>query len=248
LIPPLAIVGLLYQGIAGLQISLTQLETLLVVGGSLAIGVAAGLLAAIGGEWTRILVLSFTTVLFLDMAVHPSRLFDALTPSRRLAPARDAQRVADLHRIQEALEAYIRARGPLPTPDKYGEATGPETFWPGWWDLSAADGDGDGHYFLDFLIDLSLLDVPVDPLNVAPDPRDPRTGSQYVYFVVPPGYNYEGGACPVWKNRWVYMLAVSQFETETPRPFDSNCQCLWRDKPDFFESHFDYMLCGTFQR
>ena len=250
LVPILAVAALLYQGLVGLRITLTQPDSLIVLGAGLAIGVVAGLLAAVGGDWTRVLVLGATTVLLVDMTVHPSRLFDAMTPLHRLAPQRDADRVVELQRIRDALEAYIRDVGPLPSPAAYGEGTGPETFWAGWWDVSSTDGDGDGRYFLDFLEEHGGSGVPLDPLNVAPDPTDPRSGTQYVYFVVPPGYGYQGGVCPAWKDRSVYLLAISAFETAQPSIPEtgraSSCDCLWRDKPGFFAEYFDYMLCGTF--
>ena len=253
LIPILAVVALLYQGLADLQIALMHSETQLIVGAGLAVAVTAGLLAALGGEWTRVVVLSATTVLILDITLFPSRLFETLAPSRRLAPARDARRVADLHQIRDALEAYIKNVGPLPTPRDYGESTGPQHFWSDWWDVSSVDGDGNGLYFLDFLFDRAgVPPVPLDPLNVAPDAVDPKSGSQYVYFVVPQGYTYEGGVCPAWQDQWVYMLAITRLEADpAERPEQtraSACDCLWRDKPNFFQEHFDYLLCGTFKR
>lgn len=250
LVPTLTVVGLLYQGLAGLGIALLQRDVIVVAGACLAVGCVAGLIAAFGSESIRVVILSATTVLLLDMTVYPSRLFEALTPLHRLAPERDERRVADLHRIQDALEHYIQDVGPLPPPSEYGEGTGPQTFWADWWDLSSMDLDGDGRYFLDFLEDGGGLEVPLDPRNIAPQPDDPRSGHQYAYLLVPPGYEYQGGACGAWRNQWVYMLAIANFETAGPRTTElkarSGCECLWGESPDFFAKHFDYVLCGSF--
>jgi hypothetical protein len=47
----------------------------------------------------------------------------------------------------------------------------------------------------------------------------------------------------------MYMLAVTDLETEPSRPSrrfsGSGCSCLWQRRPGFFEQHFDYLLCGT---
>ena len=249
LVPVLTMTALVYRGLAAVEVSVGEPATLLVVFVVLAFGFVLGLAAAWGGDRVRILVFSLTTVLLIDMTVHPARLFDRL--ELRLARHRDAQRVADLKRIKDALDDYARRVGPLPEPTGYGEGTGPETFWPGWWDVSSTDGDNDGRPFLDFLEEHGTR-VPLDPMNTTPIPADPRLGRQYVYFVAPSGYPYQGGACAAWSNKWVYVLAITDLETETVRPPEhaagSGCRCLWRDAPDFFQQHFDYVLCGTFDR
>ena len=248
-VPVLAAVALLYQGLAVVDISVAEPATLMVIGGALAIAAVLGLAAAFGGERTRVVVFAAMTVLLLDTTVHPSRLFDAMYPAERLAARRDARRVADLHRIKDALDAYIREAGPLPAPRAYGEGTGPATFWAGWWDLSAADGNSDGHPFLDFL-EARGVRVPVDPLNTTPDPADPRLGNQYVYFIAPVGYLYQGGTCEAWAGKSAYLVGMTRFETEGAKRSEASataCRCLWRDAPDFFQQYFDYMLCGTFE-
>lgn len=249
LVPVLAAVALLYQGLAVVDISVGEVATVLVIGGVLAIASVLGLAAALGGERTRVVVFAITTVLLLDITVHPSRLFDAIFPAERLAARRDARRVTDLRGLKEALDAYIRENGHVPEPRMYGESTGPQTFWAGWWDVSAVDGNGDGHRFLDFL-EARGVRVPVDPMNTAPDPTDPRSGSQYVYFVAPVGYMYQGGTCEAWTGKSAYLLGITRFETDAAKRHAVNassaCRCLWRDAPDFFQQYFDYLLCGTF--
>ena len=250
LVPVLAAVALLYQGLAVVDISVGEAATLLVIGGTLTIAALFGVAAAFAGDRTRVVVFAVTTMLLLDVTVHPSRLFDAIFPAHKVAATRDERRVADLHRLKDALDTYIRETGPLPEPGLYGEGTGPQNFWAGFWDLSAADGDGDGHPFLDFLA-ATGVHVPLDPLNTTSDPTDPRLGSQYVYFVVPAGYPYQGGTCEAWSGKSAYLLGITRFETDRARRRDANvsaaCRCLWRDAPDFFQPYFDYVLCGTFQ-
>ncbi len=166
----------------------------------------------------------------------------------------DEARIADLRRIQSALDQYVKQVGPLPTPAEYGEGAGTSGFWEGWWDLSSDDGDKDGVPFLDFLVEGGILPaVPVHPVNKAAAPGEPRGGQQYVYFLVPPGYDYAGGTCDTAApNRWHYMVALTGLENKSAARTaaagapGSGCQCLWRDAPNFFQQHFDYVLCGSF--
>jgi hypothetical protein len=251
LVPVLAAVVLLYQVLADLQVAVTHDATLLVIGIVIAPAVLAGLLAALGPAIVRVGVLALTAVLFLDATMRLSGVFERLTPGVRVFVARDEQRIAHLHQIQKALQRYVSQVGPLPTPIEYGEATGIQEFWLNWWDASAHNGDGDAHPFLDFLVDEGILAaVPVDPLNEPSRDGDPRGGKQYVYFVVPPDYDYSGGMCDAHPNRWMYLLAITDLEYETDRPptrfGGSGCECLWRDLPNFFQQHFDYVLCGSF--
>lgn len=250
LAPVIGAAVLLYQALTELRIVLTQPETIAVVLGVLLLAAGLGAVAAFAPR-LRLYVLSALTVAFVDVALQPARMFDALTPGLRTPARRDQRRLADLHRLDRALRDYLRDVGPLPTPKQYGEGTGPRGFWEGWWDLSAVDGDRDGTYFLDFLADSGVLpEVPLDPRNETDDPRDPRSGSQYIYFVSPQGYRYQGGPCDRWQGRAVYMLAITRLETDAgePVPETSNCACLWRDSPDFFRQHFAYALCGSFVR
>jgi hypothetical protein len=253
LVPPISILILLYQALASLQIALTHVEAVIAIGMSLGAGMLAGVLAVFGGRPIRVLVLGLAAVVLIDVTFHTPLLFDRLAPDHRTPQRRDARRVADLHQLQDALEEYIQNVGPLPSPRDYGEGTGPASFWEGWWDLSSADQDGDGLPFLDFLVEHGgNPTVPVDPVNEAADSGDPRLGSQYVFFVVPAGYGYQGGACASTAGRWTYLLAITDLETETRRPPEtfagSGCACLWRDAPNFFQQHFDYVLCGIFTR
>ncbi|HKR63685.1 MAG TPA: hypothetical protein VJZ00_08135, partial [Thermoanaerobaculia bacterium] len=173
-----------------------------------------------------------------------------------LAPliAKDQRRVADITHIREALERYIDKVGPLPAPRDYGEAESSNPgFWSHYWDVSTEDGDKDGKPFLDFLVDNHLLiSVPVDPDNQPSPDGTPTGGKQYVYFVVPSEEPYEGGTCTTSDKRWVYMLAITDLESEDTRPPKnipgSGCDCLWKNSPNFFQHTFDYVVCGTFKR
>lgn len=250
-VPVFAAMALLYQVLADLQVALTHHATLQVIGVTLGLAVAAGLVAAMGPPVLRVSVLAATAVIFLDVTFRLSGVFDRLTPGIRVLVARDELRITHLHQIKAALERYASEVGPLPRPDQYGEATGLPTFWLDWWDASAHDGDGDGRFFLDFLVEDGILgDVPLDPVNERSSDGDPRGGTQYVYFVVPPDYDYEGGTCDPQPARSTYLLGITDLEYDTERPpvrfTGSGCACLWRDRPDFFQQHFDYVLCGTF--
>lgn len=250
LVPVLVAVVLLYQVLASLQIALTHRATLLVIGFTIAIASAAGLLAAFGPAVVRVGVMVVSALLFLDVTFHLSGVFDHLRPAARARVSRDAQRVADIRRIKAALDQYVARVGPLPMPREYGEETGPAVFWQDWWDVSSADGNADGLPFLDFLVkDGVLQTVPADPVNKSPD-DDPRSGKQYVYLLVPPDYQFEGGTCDARPNRWHYLVGITDLEDDAARPpvtvTGSGCACLWRDQPDYFQKQFDYVLCGSF--
>lgn len=162
--------------------------------------------------------------------------------------ARDTRRVADIKQIQIALELYYSKYGTLPRPHNYGENNSSPGYWDGWWDLSSGDGDGDGIYFLDFLVDAGLISAsPMDPLNTPIDFNDfPfADGYRYVYFVAPKGYTYQGGSCVV-NTGSAYMLAINKFESAPAGSFNSDCSCIWQNIPNFFQSSFDYITCGTF--
>ena len=248
LVPVLTVIALLYRGLDAVDVNIADTATIVLIAAALLLAAALGLAAARGGTVVRILVFGITTGLIIDMTVHPARFFTAL--EERAAARRDARRIEDLHRIQEALDGYARTVGRLPEPVRYGEATGPPTFWQGWWDVSSADGDKDGNPFLDFLEEHGIP-VPLDPVNSSPDTSDPRVGRQYVYFVVPAANEYQGGTCSAWTGKGVYVLAITDLETEVARPpqraAGSGCPCVWRDAPDFFQQHFDYVLCGAFE-
>ena len=250
LVPVLTAVVLLYQVLSSLQIAVMHGATLAVIGITLAVAVAAGLLAAYGGSAIRVGVFVVCALVFLDVTFHLSGVFDHLRPEGRGRSSRDTKRLADIHRIQAGLEQYIARYGSLPMAREYGEATGPETYWQGWWDVSSEDKNQSGGAFLDFLVDGGIMpSVPVDPVNTATDDH-PMNGTHYVYFLVPPKYDFSGGACDAQENRWHYMIAITDLEDEPERPPSkakgSGCECLWRDKPNYFQHHFDYILCGKF--
>jgi hypothetical protein len=252
IVPPVTALLLLYHALAGLQITVMRRETLIVILSTFGGSIVVGLIAAFGGRRARVLVLSVVALLWLDMAVGLPTQFDALTPETRRVSARDRQRVADIHTLQSALERYIAQYGALPRPGNYGEGYGRGDFWEGWWDVSSNDGNGDGRFFLDFLLERGVLSaVPLDPDNTPSPDGHPARGRQYVYFVAPEGYEYGGGRCDQHSGYSTYVLAVTDLEREAGRPprgvSGSGCECLWRDNPDFFQPYFDYLVCGRFK-
>jgi hypothetical protein len=247
-----AAITILYNPLASLQITVRQPEALWIVAVTLGVAIALGLLAAFGGWPMRNLVLALTALIWIDIALPLPSLFERLSPAQRAVRQRDQQRLADIETIQRALEAHITAHGGLPRPEDYGEQMGPPNFWGGWWDVSSQDGDGDGIPFLDFLVERGVvLSVPIDPSNHPSEDGVPTGGSQYAYFVVPSGYDYEGGQCEEHRGYSTYLLGITDLELETTRPPQhaegSGCECLWKDKPNFFQDYFDYVLCGRFR-
>lgn len=243
-------VVLLYRVLADLQVTVLRPETLLIAAGWIGGACVLGALAAFGGSVVRALVLGLVVLVWVDVTFHLAGAFDAMTPASRTVAARDRARLTDIRTLQDALERHIAEVGPLPSPADYGEGTGPAEFWAGWWDISTHDGNGDARPFLEFLIDRGLMPtVPVDPLNEAPADGHPSRGQQYVYFVAPPGYGYEGGQCGD-PSAATYLLGITDLERERERPpsrvAGSGCDCLWRDKPDFFQPYFDFVVCGRF--
>ena len=252
LIPVLLAVVLLYQVLSDLRIAVLDDVTLLVIGVTLAIAAVAGLVAAFAPSVIRVAVLALCALVFLDVTFHLSGFFGRLRPQGRKQASRDERRIADLQKIKAALDRYVTEVGPLPSPADYGEATGLPTFWEGMWDVSSQDGDHDDAPFLDFLVEDGILPaVPVDPVNSGSTDGDPRGGKQYVFFVVPAGYEFAGGTCDKRPNRWHYMLAITDLEEEPSRPprtfTGSGCPCLWRDQPNYYQKHFDYVVCGSFE-
>jgi hypothetical protein len=251
LVPLLTALVLLYQVLSNLRIAVTYGPALLIIGVTLAVAAGAGALAALGPQIVRVGVLAACVLLFLDVTFHLPGIFRHLRPEGRRVATRDERRIDDLKRIKAALDRYVAEIGPLPLPNEYGEGTGPETFWGTWWDVSSQDGNHNGLPFLDFLVEGGILPaVPVDPENTGAADGDPRGGRQYVYFVVPPKYDYAGGACDSRPDRWHYLIGITDLEEETSRPptryRGSGCECLWKDQPNFFQQHFDYLLCGSF--
>lgn len=249
-IPLLTAIVLLYQVLSSLQIAVTHAAILSIICVTLAIAAAAGLIAALGPAVIRVGVLVVCALIFLDVTFRLSGVFQHLQPETRKRVKRDDQRIADIHQIKAALDEYVAKVGPLPTPEEYGEGTGPAGFWQNYWDFSSDDKNHDGKPFLDFLVDGGILPaVPVDPVNTSPG-DDPRVGKQYVYFLVPSTYKYAGGVCDDAPDRWHYLVAISDLEDEASRPpvaaKGSGCDCFWRDEPNFFQKHFDYVLCGSF--
>jgi hypothetical protein len=249
LVPVLTAGVLLYKVLAHLQIALTHTATLAVVATVLAVAAILGSVAAFGSSVVRVLVLAASTILFLDVTFHLGGFFGNLKPDSRKRLSRDEKRIADLHKIKAALDQYIAQVGPLPMPADYGEPAGTPGFWQDWWDISSEDVDGDGILFLDFLVEAGILpSVPVDPANKASAKGDPRGGRHFVYFVVPAGYDYEGGLCDPKPNRWYYAIGISKLEDKVSAPMaGSGCPCIWRKSPNFLSTAFDYVLCGEFE-
>lgn len=245
LAPVLLAAALLYQVLANLQITVAHTEPLLLIGGALILAFAAGAMAAWGPPVARAVVFALCVVIWLDAGFD---LRGAFTSARGLA-ARDASRVHDIDAIHAALRRYIDRHGRLPRPAEYGEAAGHQSFWQGWWDVSSEDGDGDGRPFLDFLDDDGLFSgVPLDPTNVSDAESRAPGGSQFVFYVAPPGYIYEGGHCGG-DDAFAYLLALTAFEGRAAEPGSgSGCDCFWRDRPRFFDEYFAYSVCGTFPR
>ena len=244
---------MLYEGLVSLQVALTRHETLAVVGVTLAVAACAGALAAFGAAWLRVLVFAVVAAAMLDVSLHLPGAIVRATRSNTAAEsaiARDSRRVADLHRIKTALGRYAVGHGTLPRPVDYGEATGSPELSDDWWDLSSEDLDRDGQRFLSFLVESGAMSaVPVDPLNEPALDGAPTGGRHYAYLVIPAGYQYRGGVCAASQDAAMYLLAVTDLETEASRPPQqftrSGCDCLWRDDPGFFDRQFDYVLCGT---
>lgn len=250
-IPLLALALLLYQALATLGIAVLQRPALNAIGVALALGVVLGVVAALGEGWLRLLVLAATVLLLTDVVLHLPQHLESLRPEVRARRSRDRQLISAVRDIETALEEYIQRSGRLPAPSEYGEGMGPPNFWGGWWDASGHDGDGDGRPFLDFLVEGGTLpEVPLATAAAGGGATDPRAGRQLVYFLVPPGYLYEGGTCGSDEGKWVYLLAVSSMENASERAGESiavsGCRCLWRDQPAFFAQHFAYTTCGTF--
>ena len=247
-VPPLLAVTLLYHVLSELQVTVRHPATLTVIAVVVAGSAAAGLLATFAGTRGRVVLLSLCLLAYVDLAYPLPSLLDAITPSSRAVRARYAQRVGDVRRILAALRVYVERHGRLPMPASYGEGTGPETFWAGWWDVSSHDGDGDGTPFLDFLVDDGIMpSVPVDPLNEPPDDAHPAQGRQYAFLVVPAGHAHQGGLCADYAATGAYVLGVTDLErqeTRPPRRPASGCSCLWVDSPDFFAQYFDHVACG----
>jgi hypothetical protein len=248
---PLLTLGLLfYRALADLGVTVTLPEVRLVAFWVLALGAGLGLVAAFGPAWLRTSVLALMAVVWVDMALPVVHLAETLVPTVRIELSRDRQRITDIKLIKRALDTHIRDFGPLPRPAAYGEGTGPQSFWGGWWDFSTHDGNGNGRPFLDFLVERGLLlSVPVDPLNVESASGHPSQGSMYVYFVVPPDYVYEGGVCEANAGASTYLLAATRLERPERLGADElgeGCSCLWRDAPEFFAQYFDFAVCGRF--
>ena len=244
--PVLLAAALLYQVLATLQISVGSVEALLIVGGVVGLALAAGFAAAWGPPIVRAAVFAGCLVLWLDAGFDLQAAFG----SQRGTGGVDAVRGEDVRALRDALERYVERTGTLPAPVAYGEGTGHPSFWQGWWDLSSDDRDGDGRPFLDFLIEEDVMArVPLDPVNSGdPASREP-TGHQYVFYVAPPGYGYQGGHCGG-TEQGAYLLGVTGVEGNAPPRSrgDEGCDCFWREAPGFFDGRFAYAVCGTFPR
>ena len=174
-----------------------------------------------------------------------------VTVSEVRAKSRDSTRISDVDQIELAIEQYILDNGAPPRANTYGEAApGNGGYWDGWWDISTGDENGDGDFFMDFLVDDEYFSrSPVDPINehTGANPGNVRqTGNFYVYFLVNAGYAYQGGPSCANDNQGVWMVAVKELEATTPVAPTGDCDCLWTNIPNFYQGQFDYMKCGVF--
>jgi prepilin-type N-terminal cleavage/methylation domain-containing protein len=160
--------------------------------------------------------------------------------------SRDTKRVSDLKQIQKALEIYISNHGSLPSPSAYGRSNVSPGWWDGWWDLSTNSA---GNGFMNFLVTDGIMSkVPVDPTN-SPSGYNGALGNgyQYFYYVAPKSYIYQGGSC-VATSSDVYLIGATQLESDSARPptqiKGSECNCLWQNLPNMFQSSYSYIICG----
>lgn len=120
--------------------------------------------------------------------------------------ARDAKRKADLMQINKVLEIYLVEKEYLPRSASYGEAS------PGGWDYSSQDINGNGIFFLDFLVTEGVLtNIPLDPINNGTgDVFFGGIGYAYAYYCYPSGAG--------WSHPLSYLLGTK---------FEENSSIWW---------------------
>lgn len=249
--PVLVVVLLVYNGFVSLQVTLFGPEATVVAVTAIGVATAVGLVAALGGPVIRLVLMAVSLAVWFDVTTMlPAAVVERWSASLDSPRRRDEQRLRDIETIAAALDDYARRTGSLPMPLNYGEGTGPAGFWQGWWDVSAVDEDGDGRSFLPFLESVDgLTRVPVDPRNEPSPDGMPTEGWQYVYFLVPPNYTYNGGACEANRDAYIYMLGVTAFEelALSDDLLDPLCDCLWQEQPGFFRDRFAHTRCGVYR-
>ena len=131
--------------------------------------------------------------------------------------ARDAKRKADLMQINKVLEIYLVEKEYLPRTLSYGEQG------PGGWDYSSQDINGNGLFFLEFLITEGILcDIPLDPINNGTGdvccPGLGGAGYSYAYYCYPAGM----GGHPLSYVLGVYTLEETGAVWWVPGDWDGN--------------------------
>ncbi|MCA8979982.1 MAG: prepilin-type N-terminal cleavage/methylation domain-containing protein [Planctomycetes bacterium] len=153
------------------------------------------------------LVITVSIISILAGAVAPSL-------ARRLAKSRDAQRMADMRTIQEAIELFHVDRGRWPAADENGAY--------GDWDVSHDGG---------FIAELQRAGFMLDDVG---DPLDSDL-YHYRYKVFPQG----SFGCKGFGS--YYVLGVREFETDAYADANSGFfACDGRD----FGAEFDYVTGG----
>ena len=145
--------------------------------------------------------------------------------------ARDVRRLSDMRQIRLALELYYDSHNKYPgTVASYGEGS-----TCGGFDSSRLDSDGDGHPFIDPLVDGGFMAaVPTDPLDSPLDPPEIliQCGG-YDYYLYPGDAGRYG--CDESRGDF-FVLGVRNMETSVgPHPASPGWSCPERDWQNEFE-------------
>lgn len=138
--------------------------------------------------------------------------------------ARDAKREAEMKEIMFALTKYYIDHGQYPpTPPSYGEnnCSG--------WDTSNTDGDNDGIFFLDPLVEGGYLDRsyrdPLDARSTSCGGHGVTQGHNYFY------YRYTAGqyGCPANRGAYIVLGFGTAESSNGPHPHSEGLICPNRD-------------------
>jgi len=153
------------------------------------------------------LVIVVSIIAILAGAVAPSM-------TRRLAQARDARRLSDMHKVQEAIEQFRADKGRWPKPDSNPAYSG--------WDVSH-----DGDFISELQRSGYIMDKIADPLN--------NDLNHYRYYV----YNQGSYGCAGYSS--FYVLGIRAFETKSFKTSNTGFfACSGRNWSD----EFDYVTGG----